>query len=391
MPVRTLDDSEQAADILNQNLDRVKNWAQQWIVDFNAEKTKCMNISNHNRQQLPVYFNGVELEDVDSHKHLGVTLSNTLSWSKHIDSIASNVTKMIDVIRMLKYDVDRESLETIYFTYMRPKLEYASQIWDDCSKRDKDKLENIQLYAARIVTGAKKGTSHQLLYNETCWPTLADRRKNVKLAHMHKIINKNVPSYLSDILPPKVGDAVEYGLRNRCNFIPIACRTEKLRKSFIPDGLRLWNDLEAEVRSIEDIPEFKNRLKDVSTKSFKLFNFGERHLNIIHSQLRLQCSNLKAHLYSLHVVDDPHCHCNAEVEDSSHFFMQCPLYHVQRLELINSVQQLCNFNVNILLYGDDTLDLVTWNKTKQFSVLYIGSKRNLVVLMCRSCVYRSYV
>ena len=208
----------------------------------------------------------------------------------------------------------------------------------------------------------KKGTSHELLYNETCWLTIAERRKNVKLTHMHKIINKNVPSYLSDILPPKVGDAKQYSLRNRCNFIPIQCRTERLRKSFIPDGLRLWNDLEPDVRSFEDISEFKNKLKDISTKSPKLFNFGERHLNIIHSQLRLQCSNLRAHLFLLHVVDDPQCHCNAEVEDSFHFFMQCPLYHVQRLELTNSIQQLSTFNVNVLLYGDDALNLEL-NKT----------------------------
>ena len=82
---------------------------------------------------------------------------------------------------MLKYSVDRESLEKVYFTFMRPKLEYGSQIWDGCKKLEADLLENFQLEIARIVTGARRGTSHQLLYAELNWPLLKDRRTDKSL------------------------------------------------------------------------------------------------------------------------------------------------------------------------------------------------------------------
>lgn len=64
------------------------------------------------------------------------------------------------------------SIETIYFSFMRPKFEYASHIWDNCSKRDK-----FQLDIAKLLTGARKGTSHQALYSETNWQLLATRQK----------------------------------------------------------------------------------------------------------------------------------------------------------------------------------------------------------------------
>jgi hypothetical protein len=47
----------------------------------------------------------------------------------------------------------RENLEKIYFTYIRPLLEYACELWDGCTILDLNKIEQIQHEAARIVTG----------------------------------------------------------------------------------------------------------------------------------------------------------------------------------------------------------------------------------------------
>ena len=40
-----------------------------------------------------------------------------------------------------------------------------------------------------------------------------------------------------------------------------------------------------------------------------LFYAHKRAINLIHSQLRMNCSNLKAHLHSLYVEDNPQCIC----------------------------------------------------------------------------------
>ena len=44
------------------------------------------------------------------------------------------------------------------------------------------------------------------------------------------------------------------------------------------------------------------------------------------------------------------------VEDNEHFFLNCPLYYTYRLKLINIVNELGNFTLEILLYGDENLD-----------------------------------
>ena len=56
------------------------------------------------------------------------------------------------------------------------------------------------------------------LYYETGWDTFADRRTNKKLNLVYKIIHNDAPSYLSDLLPNRVNEAVSYDLRNHQNF-----------------------------------------------------------------------------------------------------------------------------------------------------------------------------
>ena len=67
-----------------------------------------------------------------------------------------------------------------YFSFIRPLLEYADVVWDNCTQYEVDELEKIQIEAARIVTRATKLVSIDSLYTETGWETLSSRRLNHK-------------------------------------------------------------------------------------------------------------------------------------------------------------------------------------------------------------------
>ena len=86
-------------------------------------------------------------------------------------------------------------------------------------------------------------------------------------------------------------------------------------------------------------------------KCSSLFYIGIRKSNVIHAQLRMNCSNLNAHLHSLHVIDSPACVCSHSIEDTAHFFLYCPLYYTQRLALQNIVSRYTEFKLETLLFG----------------------------------------
>ena len=123
----------------------------------------------------------VQIQEVSSHKHLGLYFSNDCSWHQHIDYIKQKAWFRIHIMRKLKFKLDHKSLETIYLTFTRPLLEYGDVIWDNCTQYEKNELDKIQNEAARITTGTTKLVSLDNLYKEVGWQTLHRRR------HDHKI------------------------------------------------------------------------------------------------------------------------------------------------------------------------------------------------------------
>ena len=124
------------------------------------------------------------MTEVESHKHLGLTKSDKLKWTEHVNIVAVKANKRVDIMARLKYILDRRSLEQVYVAFVRPIMEYASIVWTNCTMHDADLLESIQKRAARIVSGAIRGTPTHILYTELGWETLSKRRERNK----HKLI-----------------------------------------------------------------------------------------------------------------------------------------------------------------------------------------------------------
>ena len=118
----------------------------------------------HSEYNLQFKYDGNLLNNVDKHKHLGLVISSNNKWTNHIDSILISASKQVDYLRKLKYQLPRTVLNKLYCTYIRPLLEYASEVWDGCNENDANRLEQIQLNAARIVTGLPIFASLNSLY-----------------------------------------------------------------------------------------------------------------------------------------------------------------------------------------------------------------------------------
>ena len=203
-------------------------------------------------------FNDVQLQFVENHKHLGLTLSSNGKWREHINNISVSASKILGMMRSLKFKLQRSSLNQIYISFLRPVLEYVSVVWDNCTVREKESLEKIQNEAARIVTGVTRSISLENLYIEIGWLTLSDRRKYQKLVLTYKIFNGQTPNYLLDIFPPNVNARTQYTLRNANDIDLIGHRTELFARSFIPSAIKLWNELPVDIKSIQSLSSFKS-------------------------------------------------------------------------------------------------------------------------------------
>ena len=142
-------------------------------------------------------LNNQPIENVTSHKHLGLVVSNDRTWHNHIELITSKAWPRIDIMRKLKFQFDRKTLEIICFTFIRPILEYADVVWDNCTQFDQTEIEKVQMEAGRIVSGTTKLVSLASLYNELGWEELSSRRRKQKRVLFYKMINRLSPNYLT--------------------------------------------------------------------------------------------------------------------------------------------------------------------------------------------------
>ena len=125
----TVGDPADVGSILQSDIDKLSPWTQRWLVKFNLAKSDSLVLSHkHFKLHHPsLFMSNTEILSVTSHKHL-LFFSNDGSWDIHINKSIEIAWKRIWVMRHLKIRLDRLSLQTIYFSFIRPLLEYGDVI-----------------------------------------------------------------------------------------------------------------------------------------------------------------------------------------------------------------------------------------------------------------------
>ena len=204
---------------------------------------------------------------------------------------------------------------------------------------DSVRLKRVLLNAARVVTGLPLFSSQNYLYFEIGWEALADRRRNRKLTLMYRIVNADAPAYLTDLMPNRVSDVSNYNLRNTQNLNIPFTRLCSFETSFFPSTLKLWNDLDPQIRCSTSLSQFKRAI----TYKRKATSFqirGGRSTEIALTRIRHNCSSLKADLYRVNIIASPNCTCCGPfLETAELHFFECSLYYMQRNNFFSALPQ----------------------------------------------------
>ena len=120
---------------LNDDLEKISNWAYQWKMSFNPDKSKQVQevIFSRKTQRVihpPAIFNNIPVVRSSYQKHLGIYLDEKLDFSNYIKEKKSKANKGIGTLRKLLNVLPRNSLITIYKSFIRPRLDYGAIIFD---------------------------------------------------------------------------------------------------------------------------------------------------------------------------------------------------------------------------------------------------------------------
>ncbi len=199
-------------------VERITSWCQDNCLSLNVSKTKELIVDFRKRQQrpyTPLMISGTPVERVSSFKYLGVNISEDLTWTAHIQTQVKKARQRLYHLRQLrKFRVSPAILKTFYSGVIESVLTQCISV---CLKQDCKALQRVVRLAERISGSALP--SLQVIYLKRCKSRAAKILKDLNHPGNH----------LFRLLPS-------------CKrFRSMIAKTERLRRSFFPQAIRLLN------------------------------------------------------------------------------------------------------------------------------------------------------
>ena len=140
--------------ILQDDINRLNNWALQHKMKFHPDKCKLLSIpgKKSNMGMLPVpflrfqYFLGqIPMDYTDSEKDLGVIVNQHFRFDCQVERVLSKANQQFGLTRRTcSFVSDCRRKRTLYLTLIRSQFEHCSQIWRPTNKSSKDKFDAFQ-------------------------------------------------------------------------------------------------------------------------------------------------------------------------------------------------------------------------------------------------------
>ena len=166
------------------------------MCNLNLNSSKCIIASQKRHPVVPVYKlhigdDNIILEQVESYRYLGVTITSKLDWTQYINHVATKARKLVGMQYRKYYTwTDTPVLRCLYLTCIRPHLEYACQLWDPFTQNGINTLESVQKCACKICL-KRWDLDYDSMLAQLNIPKLTTRRKYLKLTTMYNITRGN--------------------------------------------------------------------------------------------------------------------------------------------------------------------------------------------------------
>lgn len=185
---------------LQTQLNGLWEWCQLNKLHLNIDKCKVMSFTRRKEPMVYPYSLGQSsLGRVGTFRDLGVYFDCELSFNHHIAQTVKSAYKMLGfIIRNSDEFVSAHALKSLYYSYVRSKLDYCSVVWSPYYEVHRLVIEGVQrrflkyLYLKKHGVYPERGYPNGLLLREFESISLAKRRILAALIFLIKLVRGNI-------------------------------------------------------------------------------------------------------------------------------------------------------------------------------------------------------
>ena len=254
-----------------QDLNEIYNWSVTMCLPINVSKSNWLIFTNNHKKatsantNITYMCNSESLSQVDNVKDLGVLFDKRISFNEHINYSVLKAQKISAVINKLFSFSKVDTKVRMFNTFIRPQLEYASQVWSPSKKSLINKIEKLQRNYTRKLEPSLKLDYEQRL-NRINALSLSMRRDYLDMCYLYKIWYSECKLINLDSLLLNKGSST----RNYMNITPKYNANSTVYKEFSRRAIIIWNSLPVNIRKLPTLTAFKVKMKKwFMTREFK--------------------------------------------------------------------------------------------------------------------------
>ena len=198
-PKERLPDIQKA---LEEVLDTLATYFLQNGMKINTAKTELMVIGDKSALQSAaaeparVEFIGETLKPVSTARNLGVMFDSRFSFEPHIDSVIHKCFGILIGLMHAKQLLPAKVLPTVVNALVMSHVRYCSQVFACANKTALKRLQKVQNFAARVISGRRKFDHVSDVIENLEWLSIAEMLDFNDVCLLHKIVTTNDPEVL---------------------------------------------------------------------------------------------------------------------------------------------------------------------------------------------------
>ena len=164
------------------------------VISTRQKQTRSIDNCN-----LNLIMNNSKLEIVTEQKLLGILVTNTLNWNKHVDHVCKKISKRIFALKKLKLYMYFKTRNLFFNAYILPHVYYCNNIWGHSSSEILTRMLKLQKKSARYILDADYSYPSKALFTSLKWLPFINRVQFNTAILMYKFVNGKRPMYLKNM------------------------------------------------------------------------------------------------------------------------------------------------------------------------------------------------
>ena len=243
-------------DQLVTKIEEIITIAQKWYTENsmknNIGKTEILiiNTRNANLKDIKIRVKNegeqITLKPQSCIKVLGILIDDQLNWTKQTNNVKRKALNATRNLHRINHLLPVKVKINLYNALISPLFDYADVIWGGCGKVNSNKLQVVQNFAAKSITGNKKYDSATNSLQKIKFLKLQQRRTIHESVFAHKsLLHINPPNINAEYdnqLPTTNTRSAKEGKLNLPKH-----RTSKYQNSPFYRCIKSWNSCPASI------------------------------------------------------------------------------------------------------------------------------------------------